>query len=818
MWWLVGGGGGLIAFFAMGVYLARTNKTHALPLYGVGLSAITVGIVTADFARFALPTPQPALALAGTVLATVGFVLLVRAVNPSWKPLLCDTYLVTGAPVIGALSIALAWRTPVGGASAELDIISAALTIFCATVLARMAAVVPVSGPADRVMMTLFGVARSLAWVAAAADAAGWFSTPRASWLIASLVSCALAVAVQVRLSLKRIQPIAERTEHGSGAQAYLVTMGVTVVVLGVMGISPGIVRWSLLVLGGIAICALIVRILVTVGALEDAKALVEERERFFRNVVQASSDVILISSPTGTLEYASPVAERTLGSGATPGRDVWTLLGIDPDAVTTLPASDDDDPLVVEGNRGRQVLEASIARRDDKLVISARDVTERAALRQTLHRLAYHDPLTDLPNRLQLIDRVDAMIATRAPDEPFSVLFVDLDRFKHINDASGHAVGDDVLRQVAIRLDAAVGDGLLARLGGDEFVLVHMGSPDDAQVLAERIGQDLSRPFEVGGRSYRIGASTGIAPSVDDADAHELLRRADLAMYRAKRTRTSWSLYEARLAEAALARVDTESEVAEALRGLALRMYLQPLVRTGTVEVRGCEALLRWVRRDGTVQAPVDMLAFAEHTHQLGTITRWMLEAAAQRLAHDAAFGGAIAVNVPPVVLATPDLVGELVGLLDRYDLAPERIHLEITEEAMVAHGDHGRQAIARLRGLGFRIVVDDFGTGFSSLSYLARLPVDGIKIDRSFVEGLDTGRAARSVVRGLVGVTRELGIDLVAEGVETRRQHEILVELGVPLAQGFWYARPEDSRDLDDLTRLTGWASGHPNPAEAR
>ncbi|MCB0880879.1 MAG: EAL domain-containing protein [Thermoleophilia bacterium] len=798
------------ALGAAGWYVRKTAGQQT-PLYGASVGLVAVGVVTADLpSLFDVGSLQHEMGLAGTLLAVAGLVLLTREITSSWKHIACDTALIGLGPPLSVYTVLLLTLDIPNDANQNLDVITACIVCWSAVLIVNLAMLAEVPARRDRALCATYGVTRAVLWMLLAAESSDLFAVPAWVQMAVATLGIVAVTAYLARLSRFRIQPVVNPIERGSGAVPHAMVVAATGVVLAGIIADPDVARRSLVVPGALAIAAMLARLILIVRDASRAAAHAEARELYYRTLVQDSSDVIMISTPEGRLEYVSPAAEHVLGDGDLTGATLWDALSIPASRVEeSLARAGDGDHVVLEGRHGDRAIEASISARGDQLVVSARDVTERDQLRQRLHRLAYHDPLTDLPNRLQLLEAVGTMLDEfAAGGPPVSVLFVDLDRFKHINDASGHAVGDAVLQQVADRLRSRARGRMLARLGGDEFVVVHCGDPDEAQALAEEVTAALTKPFHVDGRAYQIGASTGIALASPTTTSHEMLRRADLAMYQAKRGRGGWALYEHGLVEAAAARVDAEGEVAHALRQGRLHMYLQPLVSTSTLGVLGCEALLRWRRRDGSVVGPLPMLQFAEQTHQLGTLTGRMLREAVSRLATTPG-NGSIAVNVPASVLVEPGLPAEIARTLDVAGVDPSRLEIEITEEAMVAQGARSLEAVNALRAYGVRLVIDDFGTGYSSLSYLTRFPVDGVKIDRSFISEIGSSTAARSVVRGLVGVTRELGVHLVAEGVETQDQHNWLLELGVPIAQGYWYARPQDAATVHRLTSLSEWSS---------
>ncbi len=798
------------------LYLRRVDAA-APRLYGVGAGSMALGILWGGAARVIVPADSRWPSVAGAVVATGGLCLATSTVQDSWRQMLADTMLISVAPFVAVYTALLVVQGAPDTAHNNIDALCAALAWFFAALLVGLSRRIVFPTRIERVLLASFGLLWAASWTVVALPSIGVAAAPDAvaqALMVAGWVSLA---ALLVRLMRQGVVPVRQPLDHGTGGWVYAFAgVAASVVMVGLL-VEPGIIRSSLVILVGVSVLTMLLRITVTITDLEDANATMREREHHFRTLVQDSSDVILIGDDAGLVRYCSPASQHVFGPGQYEGAALEDVLGLPADALARVSERDPaDGPLVIEGTRGEQVIEAAIAVRGDRLVISARDVTERDQLRRTLHRMAYHDPLTGLPNRVQMLDTLNRELAAAATaGASVAVLFVDLDRFKHINDASGHATGDDVLRQVAVRLLAEC-DGLtLARLGGDEFVVVRTGGATGATALAHRITTGLEQPFIADGRTFRIGASVGIAMSAPGVGADEMLRRADTAMYQAKATATDYAHYSPEMTAAATARVDRDAVIAEALRRGAIAMYLQPLVRTHRRNVFACEALLRWTLPDGTVCGPDDMLEFAERTGQMLTLTRWITRQAVMRLARTPDSWRSIGVNVPPSVIVEPGWDDEVAALLHDHGVAPRRLVLEITEDAMLAHGAESLAAVAALRARGVRVVLDDFGTGYSSLAYLTRFAVDGVKIDRSFTAELTRSRAARAVVKAVVTVTNELAVPLVVEGVETRAQHDQLCELGVAGAQGFWYARPEDDASLTALDTLGDWRSGSADEA---
>ncbi|MET7244246.1 EAL domain-containing protein [Methylobacterium sp. EM32] len=432
--------------------------------------------------------------------------------------------------------------------------------------------------------------------------------------------------------------------------------------------------------------------------------------------------------------------------------------------------------------------------------VCTHEDVTERSRSAARIAHMAGHDALTGLPNRTQLQERLDAVLAERGADEVVSVLCLDLDGFKEVNDTHGHPVGDELLCLVARRLQEAVGaTALVGRLGGDEFAVIRCAPSHPAGVaaLAERIVQLLRRPFEVQGHEVGIGTSIGLAMTDEPGlTTAELLRRADVALYQAKSSgRNGWRFFDPAMDADLQRRRQLGADLRVALAEGQLDLYYQPIVAADGSGLRAREALLRWRHpREGFV-SPGEFIPIAEATGQIRRLGAWALA----RACADAAAWPAdikVAVNLSPAQFVGDSLVEEVMGALAASGLPPERLELEITESVLLQDDEATLAILHRLCAFGIGTAMDDFGTGYSSLSYLRRFPFDKIKIDRCFVQGLGQGAGDEAgsieIVRATVGLGKALGMIVLAEGVETEAQAAILREAGCDELQGFLFGRP--------------------------
>jgi diguanylate cyclase (GGDEF)-like protein len=430
--------------------------------------------------------------------------------------------------------------------------------------------------------------------------------------------------------------------------------------------------------------------------------------------------------------------------------------------------------------------------------------VVELGTRERELQRLVLHDPLTGLPNRAAFLDRVEAAVASRSANpSPLSVLFVDLDDFKAVNDTLGHDAGDELLAEAAARLRSKVGDAMAARLGGDEFgVLVEGHDAGPPTELAAEIHEAFRGPFGVRHGQMVVRASIGIAHSeVGDASGHELLRQADIAMYAAKRRgKGSSQVFGPDLADGATERVLLRSALASALDADALDLHYQPIVELASGRVWGVEALSRWTDGERGSIPPAEFIPLSEESgliHQLGRLA--LKHACEEAAGWPGGYSAPVlSVNVSSTQLQDASIVGVVSDALAASGLPPERLMVEVSENILLTYGEPVRQRLSVLRELGVRVAIDDFGVGSSSLRHLARFPVDVIKIDQILIRGIDDGAAGLAVLRAIVELADRLGLDTVGEGIEEIRQADALASVGCRSGQGYWYRRPVPASQL--------------------
>jgi Amt family ammonium transporter len=443
----------------------------------------------------------------------------------------------------------------------------------------------------------------------------------------------------------------------------------------------------------------------------------------------------------------------------------------------------------------------------------------ERARAEDQIRHQALHDALTGLPNRALVVERLEhALARARRTDERVALLFLDLDHFKHVNDSLGHGRGDELLIAVSERLRSAVRPpDTVGRLGGDDFVVLCENVTEEigALVIAERLTAALKRPFRLGDEEVFVSASVGVAlPGPSARTAADLLRDADAALYRAKGAgRGRHELFDASLRARAVERLRSETALRHAVEREELVLHYQPIVSLQSGAVEAVEALVRWHRPGHGMVMPGEFIPIAEASGLIVEVGAWVVEAACEQLAAwNAARPDApplcVSLNLAARQVRDQDLPSILAAALDRSGVAPEQLQFEITETVLVEDTPETAARLRALLDLGVRLVLDDFGRGYSSLHYLTRFPITGLKLDRAFVAALPQ-RSTAAITAGVVGIARALDLAVVAEGVETESQLAAVRDLGCARAQGFLLSRPVEAGHVDAMRSTPPWSS---------
>lgn len=582
------------------------------------------------------------------------------------------------------------------------------------------------------------------------------------------------------------------------------------------------------------------------------------ERNQLFEVITENAADMIAVVDSAGNRLYNSPAYQKVLGYSSEELKLTSSVEQIHPE----------DEQRVLEAaakarvtGRGER-LEYRMRHKDgtwrnlesvataipneqgqiERMVIVNRDITDRKRAEETLAHNALHDALTNLPNRALFLDRVRHVLALshRHTSYKFAVLFIDLDEFKVVNDSLGHAAGDALLKQIALRLSASIrgvdtisrsvlmqttsqvaNEASLARVGGDEFTILLEDIRDcgDAIRVAERLQERLVIPFVVERQEVVISASIGIAfCATSYTNSEDLVRDAEIAMYRAKREGKARSqVFDAEMHIVAVKRLQLETDLRRALELGEFRVHYQPILSLQSGRIAGFEALSRWQRPEGLL-SPAHFIQIAEQTGIILPMNRLLLrEACLQLREWHSQFPSdpplTMSVNITPKEFAQQDLAAQIKTILSEVGIHPSSINVEITETIAMADPQRSSLVLSELKALGVHISIDDFGTGYSSLSRLQGFPVDTLKIDRSFIATIDTDRETKKIVRIIIMLAHNLGLKVVAEGAETEEQVNLLKQLKCELVQGYFFARPDDHAAAQAL--LTSNRAKPPNPS---
>ena len=596
-------------------------------------------------------------------------------------------------------------------------------------------------------------------------------------------------------------------------------------------------------------------QVALTVESIMLRQAVIRQRnEAYFRTLVQDASDAIMIVGDDGTVKYATPSTATLFGAITVEGEHIWDLVAPeerDGFAHTFM-------ELRERARFGPRFVDQRIIRRDgrmvhiqarcsdlrdeptvDGLVFTLRDVTDQHKLEEEMKHRAFHDALTGLPNRVMLQDRIAQQLSSsRRSGVLAGVLFVDLDDFKVVNDTMGHSVGDELLVAAAARLANLVrASDTAARLGGDEFALLisNADTTTAVEAAAERVVVAFAEPFALSVGLVTSTVTVGVATTLDSVDTDELLRHADLALYAAKAAgKRQWRRYQPVLSAGLLRRRELQEALEEAVNTNAFKLVYQPIVALDTGQLAGFEALVRWPHPQWGMMQPDQFIALAEETGQIIALGAWVLARATADLARwrreiaaSPPLGTARAGTAPPA--APRDLYVSVNVSARQFDdsgfannvrqvlaasgLEARALTLELTETALLRRDERLHADLAELKDIGVKLAIDDFGTGYSSLSYLRELPIDVVKMDKSFVDGIAESEQRLALAEGIVQIARTLRLEVVAEGIESEVQRDLLTAMGCHYGQGYVLAMPMPPDEAQELAR-TGFPAAAPSP----
>jgi diguanylate cyclase (GGDEF)-like protein/PAS domain S-box-containing protein len=593
-------------------------------------------------------------------------------------------------------------------------------------------------------------------------------------------------------------------------------------------------------------------QVALTVESIMLRQAAIRQRnEAYFRTLVQDASDAIMIVADDGTVKYATPSTAAVFGDITVEGERIWDLVA---------PEERDDFArtfmeLRERARFGPRFVDQRITRRDgrlvhiqarcsdlrdeptvDGLVFTLRDVTDQHKLEEEMKHRAFHDALTGLPNRVMLQDRIAQQLSSsRRSGVLAGVLFVDLDDFKVVNDTMGHSVGDELLVAAAARLAHLVRDSdTAARLGGDEFALLISNADTTAAVeaAAERVVVAFAEPFALSVGLVTSTVTVGVATTLDSVDTDELLRHADLALYAAKSNgKRQWRRYQPVLSAGLLRRRELQEALEEAVNTSAFKLVYQPIVALDTEQLAGFEALVRWPHPQWGMMQPDQFITLAEETGQIIALGAWVLARATADLARwrreiaaaaprDTGPAGSaprrdlyVSVNVSARQFDDSGFTNNVRQVLTASGLEPRALTLELTETALLRRDERLHAELAELKNIGVKLAIDDFGTGYSSLSYLRELPIDVVKMDKSFVDGIADSEQRLALAEGIVQIARTLRLEVVAEGIESEVQKDLLTAMGCHYGQGYLLAMPMQPDEAEELARV-GFPAAAPSP----
>ena len=555
-------------------------------------------------------------------------------------------------------------------------------------------------------------------------------------------------------------------------------------------------------------------------------QAALEKSEERHRTVLEAAPDPVIVRNMGNQVIYLNPAFTRVFG---------WALEELKNEPIDFVPEESRPETQVfmdllqqgqafsgVETRRftkDRRIVDVSISgavffdtdRHPEGYIITLQDITERRKKDEELRFVAYHDSLTGLPNRKSFYLRLDDLLqhsSRRHSDRAWALMFLDLDKFKQINDTLGHDTGDWLLKSVANRLKGCLREtDHLFRLGGDEFtiILTNLHRDIDVARVTRKVLKAIDQPFILNGQEIFTSASIGISVFPNDGwDVEGLVKNADMAMYSAKDDGgNDYRFFTEEMNNKALHRMKMENSLRKALEYDELLLYYQPMV-SQTDRIVGMEALLRWKHPEMGLVLPADFIRISEETGAIVSIGRWVLGAACAQTKrwHDMGYNDLfVSVNLTARQLREPDFEQMVIDILDQHNLAPQHLNLEVTESNMIQDPENCIAKMEAMRAIGITFSIDDFGTGYSSLSYLQRFPIDSLKIDRSFITDAMQDKSDREIIKAIITMAHHLNIDVIAEGVETKAQKNFLIHHGCHRLQGFLFSPPLPDHQLSDL-----------------